>query len=424
MSKTVIQVENLSKRYRIGVRGKADTLAGQLKQSLSYPIENFRRITQLNSFKNGDDPSIFWALKGVNFEVQEGEVLGIIGKNGAGKSTLLKVLSKITEPSSGEVKIKGRVSSLLEVGTGFHPELTGRDNVYMNGTIHGMTKKEISKKFEEIVEFAGISDHIDTPVKFYSSGMKVRLGFAVAAHLEPEILIIDEVLAVGDHEFQKKCLGKMGEVSKSGRTVLFVSHNMAMVKNLCPKSFLLEKGKLIYEGESQACIDHYYQRSNISSSSDVDLENHPNRKIKEATLKRITLSNEFGKVFFNKPLSFTIEYDLSKPISNPQFSLILYNYEGVKITSLISDYQENYLPDKIQGKGSLVCKLDNISLIPGKYFLTVKLWQPGHLIDEVEEAISFDVEMRESDSMKHAKYNSRFGILYQNATWHQGTPSD
>ena len=203
---TVIKVENVSKRYRIGVQEKSDTFAGQLKNAITYPVRNFKRITQLKKFDNENDPSVFWALKDINFEVKQGEVLGIIGRNGAGKSTLLKVLSRITEPTTGSIKIKGRVSSLLEVGTGFHPELTGRDNVYMNGTILGMTKKEIDKKFDEIVAFSGVEQHIDTPVKFYSSGMKVRLGFSVAAHLEPEILIIDEVLAVGDFEFQKALL--------------------------------------------------------------------------------------------------------------------------------------------------------------------------------------------------------------------------
>ena len=248
MSKTVITARNISKRYRIGVRKVEDTLAGKLKKGLSYPIRNLKRISSLNSFNDETDESIFWALKDIEFEVKEGEVLGIIGKNGAGKSTLLKILSRITEPTTGRIEIKGRVSSLLEVGTGFHPELTGRDNVYMNGTIHGMTRKEINRKFDEIVEFSGIQKHVDTPVKFYSSGMKVRLGFAVAAHLEPEILVIDEVLAVGDAEFQRKCLGKMNEVSRSGRTVLFVSHNMGAVKKSMYQEYPSTIGKIAQGG--------------------------------------------------------------------------------------------------------------------------------------------------------------------------------
>lgn len=225
--KNIIKVSNLSKRYRLGLREKqSDTFIGQVSQIIHLPWRNLKRLNQLNKF-NEENESVFWALKDISFEVKEGEVLGIIGKNGAGKSTLLKILSQITEPSSGKIEIHGRVASLLEVGTGFHPELSGRENIYMNGTILGMTRREIDAKLEEIIDFSGVEKFIDTPVKFYSSGMKVRLGFSVAAHLDPEILIIDEVLAVGDYEFQKKCLGKMEEVSiGQGRTVLFVSHNL------------------------------------------------------------------------------------------------------------------------------------------------------------------------------------------------------
>lgn len=257
MSNTVIKVQGLSKRYRIGLREKrADTFVGQLGQLLRAPLDNFRQLRNLSRFQH-EDESVFWALRDVEFEVQQGEVLGIIGHNGAGKSTLLKILSRITEPSSGEVRLRGRVSALLEVGTGFHPELTGRENIFMNGTILGMTRREIDAKLDEIVDFSGVEKYIDTPVKFYSSGMRVRLGFAVAAHLEPEILIIDEVLAVGDAEFQKKCLGKMEDVAKEGRTVLFVSHNMMAVRNLCKKGLVLRHGELRYSGEAGAAIDFY-----------------------------------------------------------------------------------------------------------------------------------------------------------------------
>ncbi|QNL20600.1 ABC transporter ATP-binding protein [Hyphobacterium sp. CCMP332] len=265
-SNIVISVKNISKRYRLGTHEKADTFAGHIKNAITYPLRNLRRIMRLSSFKDGEDDTIFWALKDISFEVKKGEVLGIIGHNGAGKSTLLKILSRITPPSGGEIEIKGRVSSLLEVGTGFHPELSGRDNIYMNGTILGMTKREIDSKLDEIIDFAGVHKHIDTPVKFYSSGMKVRLGFSVAAHLEPEILIIDEVLAVGDAEFQKKCLGKMEDISGQGRTVLFVSHNMNAVKSLCPKALLLKNGNLVFKGESEAVVDRYLSINKIGDS--------------------------------------------------------------------------------------------------------------------------------------------------------------
>ncbi len=265
-SNIVISVKNISKRYRLGTYEKADTFAGQIKNAITYPLRNLKRISRLSSFKGEEDDTIFWALKDINFEVKKGEVLGIIGHNGAGKSTLLKILSRITPPSQGEIEIKGRVSSLLEVGTGFHPELSGRDNIYMNGTILGMTKKEIDSKLNEIIDFAGVHKHIDTPVKFYSSGMKVRLGFSVAAHLEPEILIIDEVLAVGDAEFQKRCLGKMEDISGQGRTVLFVSHNMNAVKSLCPKAILLKNGNLLSSGPSDIIVDEYLSINNTGTS--------------------------------------------------------------------------------------------------------------------------------------------------------------
>lgn len=257
MPAPVIKVESLSKRYRIGLKEKRrDTLLGQIGSALRAPLDNFRQLRSLSKFKE-DDESVFWALRDINFEVQQGEVLGIIGHNGAGKSTLLKILSRITEPTDGRITVQGRIGALLEVGTGFHPELTGRDNIYMNGTILGMTRREIDRKLDEIVDFSGVEKYMDTPVKFYSSGMKVRLGFAVAAHLEPEILVIDEVLAVGDAEFQKKCLGKMESVAEEGRTVLFVSHNMMAVRNLCKKGLVLKHGELHFSGPADKAIDYY-----------------------------------------------------------------------------------------------------------------------------------------------------------------------
>lgn len=256
--KSVIKVHDLSKRYRLGRKEKqTETLAGQIGNMIKSPWDNLKRLREMSRF-GGEEESIFWALKDINFEVKEGEVLGIIGKNGAGKSTLLKILSQITEPTSGKIEIQGRVASLLEVGTGFHPELSGRENIYMNGTILGMSRKEIDSKLDEIIDFSGVEKFIDTAVKFYSSGMKVRLGFSVAAHLEPEILIIDEVLSVGDYEFQQKCLGKMEQVSKGeGRTILFVSHNMAAVKNLCSQAIILKNGVFQESGNTDSIVKSY-----------------------------------------------------------------------------------------------------------------------------------------------------------------------
>lgn len=266
---SVITVSNLSKRYRLGLKEvQAETLIGQISQAIRSPWDNLKRLRKLSRFGD-EDESVFWALNNISFEVKEGEVLGIIGKNGAGKSTLLKILSQITEPTSGKIEIHGRVASLLEVGTGFHPELSGRENIYMNGTILGMTRREIDSKLDEIIDFSGVEKFIDTPVKFYSSGMKVRLGFSVAAHLDPEILIIDEVLAVGDFEFQKKCLGKMEDVSRNqGRTVLFVSHNLDAVKQLCHKSLLLSNGVVSTSGNTTEVISSYI-REEIKLESQV-----------------------------------------------------------------------------------------------------------------------------------------------------------
>lgn len=253
----VIRVENVSKLYKLGLIG-GGTLSGDLNRWWARVRGKPDPLLKIGEKDHGNRSGEYiWALRDINFEVQPGEVLGIIGKNGAGKSTLLKIISRITAPTSGAIKIKGRIGALLEVGTGFHPELTGRENVFLNGAILGMTKSEVTRKFDEIVDFSGVEQFIDTPVKRYSSGMKVRLAFAVAAHLDPEILIIDEVLAVGDAEFQKKCLGKMGEVSKEGRTVLFVSHNMAAVESLCGRGELLENGTIAFAGSAASAIQKY-----------------------------------------------------------------------------------------------------------------------------------------------------------------------
>ena len=260
MSKVVIKAENISKQYRLGLVGTG-TVKDDLKRwwyNLRGKEDPFLKIGEANDRSSKGESDYVWSLRDINFEINQGDSVGIIGRNGAGKSTLLKILSQVTQPTTGKIYTKGRIASLLEVGTGFHPEMTGRENIYLNGAILGMRKNEITRKFDEIVAFSGVERYIDTPVKRYSSGMYVRLAFAVAAHLESEILIVDEVLAVGDAEFQKKCLGKMNDVSKGeGRTVLFVSHNMAAVKSLCNKGVLLENGKLTYSGNSDVCINNY-----------------------------------------------------------------------------------------------------------------------------------------------------------------------
>lgn len=312
-SQTVIKLENISKQYRLGSIGTG-TISHDINRFIAKirgKEDPFLKIGDTNDRTIKGTSDLVWALKNINFEVKQGEVLGIIGKNGAGKSTLLKILSKVTGPTTGSIKAKGRIASLLEVGTGFHPELTGRENIFLNGAILGMTKSEIKFKLDEIVDFAGISRYIDTPVKRYSSGMTVRLGFAIAAYLEPEILIVDEVLAVGDAEFQKKAIGKMRNVSKTGRTVLFVSHNMASIKSLCTRGIVLENGTLGYDGEILDAIKYYQENifEDTRNSKDWVGEDRPGNQFLK--INKINVSPIKGNVIdvdSGIELSYEIEH--------------------------------------------------------------------------------------------------------------------
>lgn len=328
MSDIAIKVENLSKAYRIGQREQQhDTLGAVIASLAKSPLRNFKRLRNLSKFDDYNDPDIFWALRDVSFEVKHGEVLGIIGKNGAGKSTLLKILARITEPTYGRAEVYGRIASLLEVGTGFNPELTGRENIYLNGTILGMTKREIDLKLDEIIDFSGVEQFLDTPVKRYSSGMKVRLAFAVAAHLDPEILIIDEVLAVGDVEFQKKCLGKMQDVSsREGKTVFFVSHDMSAISKLCYKCLLLNRGQIEILNETKLVLDKYLNPKekqserfeiNITSINEKKLVLFQNineiLEIKEGTFFVKILDSESNEIMlYNKKIKSILEVKSKK----------------------------------------------------------------------------------------------------------------
>ena len=273
IEKIAIQTKNISKRYVIGTKNsKPNTLAGEIINFLTTPIRNFKKLRSLSNNTTNNTKTI-WALQDIDLTINEKEIVGIIGSNGSGKSTLLKILSKITIPTTGEALINGKVGSLLEVGTGFHDELTGRENIFLNGTILGMNKKEVEQNLEKIISFSGVSNFIDTPVKRYSNGMRVRLAFAVAAYLEPEILIIDEVLAVGDSSFQKQCLGKMDDVAKSGRTVLFVSHNMESIMTLCTRVIWIDEGKIIKDGDPISVVNEYLETTNTISETNINLEN-------------------------------------------------------------------------------------------------------------------------------------------------------
>jgi lipopolysaccharide transport system ATP-binding protein len=387
----VIKVSNLSKRYRLGLKEKqAKTLAGQMANMIKAPWENLKRLREMSRF-GVEDESVFWALKDVNFEVKEGEVLGIIGKNGAGKSTLLKILSQITEPTSGKIEIHGRVASLLEVGTGFHPELSGRENIYMNGTILGMTRREIDSKLDEIVDFSGIEKFLDTPVKFYSSGMKVRLGFSVAAHLEPEILIIDEVLAVGDYEFQRKCLGKMEDVTKNqGRTVLFVSHNLQAVSTLTNSLLVLNQGRCIFQGSTENGIASYLNSSSVCEANYFNEKDGGIRKVNLET----SAPNNVHK--FGEDLFVEITVSLKHKVKNPAISYQIYDeYENAIVHELFIASECNYVP--VGDDLTIRSEITNFKLYPGSYSLTIHYADnfTKSKIDKVSNICNFKVEVLE-----------------------------
>jgi len=341
MSEIAIQVKGLGKQYRLG--GKVDgyrTLRDTLADTATWPLRLLKGELRHRAEK-------IWALRDISFEVQRGHVLGIIGRNGAGKSTLLKILSRVTEPTAGYAEIRGRVGSLLEVGTGFHPELTGRENIYLNGAVLGMKRREIAAKFDEIVEFSGVSKFIDTAVKHYSSGMYLRLAFSVAAHLEPEILIVDEVLAVGDAEFQRKCLGKMSDVAEAGRTVLFVSHNMSAILRLTEQSIVLEKGELVFRASTREAVD-YYMASGLSQSGeriwseeDIPADAAPFKPI--AMRVRDPQGKVAESVQSRQPLEIEIEYELKQPIQGLRVGVYLQTIRGETIfTSFDTDEPKQY----------------------------------------------------------------------------------
>jgi lipopolysaccharide transport system ATP-binding protein len=440
MSDIAITIENLSKLYRIGIREKRhDTLAGAFASWLKSPWTNYKHLRRLSHF--GDSPGlqslilhrsaalcgqpsadtgdsdIIWALKDISFDIKKGEVVGIIGRNGAGKSTLLKILSRITEPSTGRALINGRVASLLEVGTGFHPELTGRENTYLNGTILGMTKKEIDKKFDEIVAFAEIENMIDTPVKRYSSGMYVRLAFSVAANLETETLIVDEVLAVGDVLFQKKCLEKMEELSRLGRTVLFVSHNMAAVTRLCDRAILLDSGSTVADGLPVEIISSYVFKHRLGWRYDVEPGQH-NRgsllaEIKEAMITGIDgqRKNEFAiREPFMLLACYEAKTDLPKGIA---FWAIICSHDG---TPILAAHQadEGYVPVR---KGIRIMKMtfEKPALLPGNYSSMVGIFDHNHqFLDWIDGFQSIRVLPLYRSG---ASFDGRWGMVETKVNW-------
>jgi lipopolysaccharide transport system ATP-binding protein len=392
MSNTAIQIEGLSKKFRIGTHEKYRTLRDSMSHALLTP---FRRAASVVRGQAADIANEeIWALRDVSLEIKQGEVIGVIGRNGAGKSTLLKILSRITEPTLGRVRIKGRIGSLLEVGTGFHPELTGRENIYLNGAILGMHRTEIDKKFDEIVAFAELEKFLDTAVKHYSSGMYMRLAFAVAAHLETEILLIDEVLAVGDAAFQRKCLGKMGDVARHGRTVLFVSHNMGAIMQLCPQSFALQKGQLVSRGPSKQIVQEYLTsllETNGSNLKDASIRAGDGRLRFESCRLLDELGQRTALSVSGHPLDIVFEFDSREKLSNVQFMLTIFNQTGTAVTHCNVDAVGGRLRVP-RGKGTIVCRIPKLPLPLGQYKVAVLAQDDIHQLDWVPTACVFNVE--------------------------------
>jgi lipopolysaccharide transport system ATP-binding protein len=413
----ILKAENISKQYRLGEVGTG-TLSHDLNRwwaGLRGKEDPYLQVGAVNDRSAKATEDYVWALRDINFEVKQGEVLGIIGKNGAGKSTLLKILSRVTAPTTGSIKTRGRIASLLEVGTGFHGELSGRENIFMNGAILGMTKNEIKSKLDEIIDFSGCEMYIDTPVKRYSSGMTVRLGFAVAAHLEPEILVVDEVLAVGDAEFQKKAIGKMQDLSQEqGRTVLFVSHNMASIQNLCTRAILLENGNNVYNGSVSEVVDYYISGDRTIIESEVIITNEHRRFETEDSLilKKIRLVNTTpssrGELLFQ--VIFEINNKLHEKICCTGSICSLDD-------SRIGSFFSNSFQPKV-GENEFELTIPNHNLAPGSYYLNFSISSGNvqndnlKMLDHAYKSISFEISREKQNTVRLTQWNSNWGKLF------------
>ncbi|RZJ66073.1 MAG: ATP-binding cassette domain-containing protein [Flavobacterium sp.] len=406
MAEKVIKVDNLGKAYQIGQFGTG-TITRDMERFWAMKVRRkedpFLKIGETNDRSRKGDSDIVWSLRDINFEVNQGDAVGIVGKNGAGKSTLLKLLSRVTAPTLGEIKVKGRIASLLEVGTGFHPDLTGRENLYLNGAILGMRKKEITRKLDEIVEFSGVERYIDTPVKRYSSGMYVRLAFAVAAHLESEILIVDEVLAVGDAEFQKKCLGKMGDISKGqGRTVLFVSHNMAAVKNLCSNGILLKNGTVAFNGDVNECVSRYLAQDD-SEISGFFANTNSNEKNSVATIRILG-----DQAFHQHEETVAIEVVFKQPASDCYVGIALLNSDKNKIFTTM-----HFLDKPVD---SIVCEIPSKLLLKGSYSLDVATFKGNTVFEYHNDICAFGIVDLVNDFQI---YGANIGDIKVDCKWYE-----
>jgi lipopolysaccharide transport system ATP-binding protein len=424
--KPIIHVENLSKAYQIGQIGTG-TISKDIERFWITKVlgkeDPFLKIGETNDRSKKGESNIVWSLKDINFEINQGDTVGIIGKNGAGKSTLLKLLSRVTSPTTGEIKVKGRIASLLEVGTGFHPELSGKENIYLNGAILGMRKKEITRKLDEIIDFSGVERYIDTPVKRYSSGMYVRLAFAVAAHLESEILIVDEVLAVGDAEFQKKCLGKMGDISKGeGRTVLFVSHNMAAVKSLCSKGIVLENGKTSFNGPVDGAIEYYLKNSESFAHRRWDAKTSP--KVNFIRLLEAKVLNTHNEIALNHPITDDVNIEFTYEVTQENQLFLhgfnLFNGHNIHILSS-HDKQAKSLNNPLP----LGIHTTNIT-IPGNFLaegayncsFAIMRYNPFHVEFHEMEVVGFNIIDEMSNNTVRGNYSGKFpGIVRPLLNW-------
>lgn len=407
-----IEIHDLAKRYKIGSQHQLSSLREQLVSFARKPFGS----------RDGEEKDAIWALNGLSFAASEGEVIGIVGRNGAGKSTLLKILSRITYPTRGSVMIRGRVAALLEVGTGFHEELTGRENVYLNGSILGMRKREVDQQFDKIVEFSGIDKFIDTPIKRYSSGMRLRLGFAVAAHLNPDVLIVDEVLAVGDAEFQKKCVRAMEGLRGTGRTVLFVSHNLAAVEHLCSRAIWIDGGKIRKEGESKEVIEGYMSHYGGGQSQGTELDQAMHRTGSgEVRFTRIEYLNMDGTprgiTRSGDNLVIRLHFRADKRVRDVNFGILLFTQMGTLLTWTSNWHHGKLIRELAPGEGYVDLEIDSINLVPGTYAFS--LWLTGEdqkVLDKIETGLALEIEV--SDVYNCGRVlESKWGTIYFPQRW-------
>lgn len=420
-----IKGENISKQYRLGAVGISNLTddVQRLIARLKGKEDPFLKIGEENSRDKAmlaNESKFVWALRDINFEIDGGDVVGIIGKNGAGKSTLLKILSRVTEPTTGRLKYKGRMASLLEVGTGFHPDLSGRDNVFLNGAILGMKKQEIAGKFDEIVEFSGVAKYIDTPVKRYSSGMYVRLAFAVAAHLDPDILIIDEVLAVGDIEFQEKCLGKMKDVAGQGRTVLFVSHNMASIKSLCKRGIVMQKGTISFDGNISDSITHYLSDLNPGANNGTIERSHRTINTGKVFFRSVKIANEEfvngNSIYFNHNIILNCNIEFLERIENVLTDIRIISADGIELLHSSNIYEGDFI-NALKGTAMVNIEIEN-KLQPGKYFMNLGVHlSDGVTLDYLENIVELNILNVGKDNQKGLTYDFKLGYYRPNTKW-------